>query len=124
MKRKATTLFLFLCALMLVGCTFNIKITQRDVATWANNIYNAQYDDYLSWFEKNAEGKLVLKPNVPEEQKEILAAKKKIFMELQPLLIVYSSYVETGTVPTGTIIGDVEARLVTLVNNLIKEGAK
>ena len=116
--------FLVLCVLALLGCTYNIKITQQDVATWANNIYNAQYDDYLSWFTKNAEGTLVLKPNVPTEQKAILVAKKKIFMELQPLLIVYSSYVETGAVPTGMIIGDVEARLVTLVNTLIKEGAK
>ena len=115
---------LVLCALMLLGCTYNIKLTQKDLATWANNIYNAQYDDYLTSFQKNAEGDLVLKPNVSAEKKKILVAKKKIFVELEPLLLIYSSYVESGTVSTGTIIGNVEARLVTLVNNLIKEGAK
>lgn len=124
MKRKTTTIFMILCLVMLWGCTYNIRITQRDVATWANNIYIAQYDDYLSWFEKSPEGKLVLKPNVPEKQREILAAKKEIFIELQPLLLIYSSYADSGTVPTGVIIADVETRLVQLVNNLIKEGAK
>jgi hypothetical protein len=124
MKRKTTTIFAILAMVMLWGCTYNVNVTQRDVASWANSIYNAQYDDYFTWFEPNAEGKLVLKPGTPEKQKEVLMAKKLIFTELQPLLLIYSSYVESGTVPTGVIITDVEGRIVTLINDLIKEGAK
>jgi hypothetical protein len=109
---------------MLFGCTYNIQITQRDVATWANNIYSAQYDDYLTWFDKQPDESYVLKPNVPEKQIDILVAKKAIFTELEPLLVIYSLYVETGVAPAGTIIVDVEARLVKLVNDLITKGAK
>jgi hypothetical protein len=124
LKQKTTKIFLALCVVMLFGCTYNIQITQRDVATWANNIYSAQYDDYLTWFDKQPDESYVLKPNVPEKQIDILVAKKAIFTELEPLLVIYSLYVETGVAPAGTIIVDVEARLVKLVNDLITKGAK
>jgi len=124
MKRKTTTMFMFLAIVMLWGCTYNVRLTNRDLAAWANNIYIAQYDDYLSWFERNADGKLVLKPDVPEKQKQVLIAKQDIFIDLHPLLMMYSSYVASGTVPTGVVIADVEARLIHLVNDLIQKGAK
>lgn len=124
MKRKTTTVFIILAVVMLWGCTYNLRITQRDVASWANSIYNAQYDDYLTWFTKNADGTYTLKSGTPDKQKEILVAKKVIFTELQPLLIIYSSYVETGVVPTGIIITDIETRIVRLINDLITKGSK
>jgi hypothetical protein len=89
-----------------------------------NAIYNAQYADYKTWFVKDAQGNDVLKPGTPEAQRQVLIRKKQIFTELQPLLITYSEYARTGTVPTGTVIVDVEAKAVKLVNDLIAQGGK
>ena len=132
MKRSASVGVLMLMVMvMLVGCvtpgtpsTETVQITQRDTATWMNSIYNAQYADYLTWFVKDATGKTVIKPGTPEAQKDVLVMKKQIFAELQPLLITYSTYVATGVAPSGTVIADVEARAIQLVNALIMTGGK
>jgi hypothetical protein len=79
--RKINDLLPMILLLMILpmGCaTFDKTITNRDVASWANTIYNAQYDDYLTWFIKQDDGSYVLKPNTPEAQKDILVYKKKI----------------------------------------------
>ena len=118
--------FLMLLPMFFIGgqgcATFDKQITDRDVASWANAIYNAQYDDYLTWFNKQTDGSYVIKPNVSEEQKEILVTKKKIFIELQPLLLIFSEYVQTGVKPTAVLITNVEARIIQLVNDLIEGG--
>jgi hypothetical protein len=105
---------------LLAACTYNVQITQKDTASWMNAIYNAQYADYLSWFEKDSAGVLVLKPGTPEAQRQVLADKKKVFTKLHPLLLIYSEYVNTGIVPAGVLISDVEAAAVTYINELIQ----
>ena len=125
MKRKTITIFMALMLVSLFGCaTFEKQITRRDIASWANSIYIAQYDDYLTWFNQQPDGSYVLKPGTPEKQRVVLVRKKEIFVELQPLLLIYSAYVESGITPVGVIIAGVEARMIALVNDLIKEGAK
>ena len=123
--RKKITVLAFVLVFLLTACaTINIKMTDRDIASWMNSIYNAQYKDYLSWFNKDAQGNYVLKPNVPEAQKEVLRNKKEIFTKLHPLLITYSEYVKTGVVPTGVVIDDVAAQATKYINDLIADGGK
>jgi len=127
MKKSSRAVFaVYMVALIILvnGCTYNLQITTKDTASWMNSIYNAQYNDYLSWFVKDANGNLVVKPDTPDTQKVVLNRKKAIFTKLHPLLITYSEYARTGIVPTGVIITDVEAQAIGYVNDLIAEGGK
>jgi hypothetical protein len=82
-------------------------------------MYNAQYNEYLTWFEKDAEGKYKTKDSVTEKQKEILRIKKRIFTELHPLLEAYSIYASTKSSPKGFDMDLVEDRIVELINRLV-----
>ena len=107
---------------LLIAVTFccacsslNIKKT----SIWMNSMYNAQYNEYLTWFEKDAEGKWKTRDSVTEEQKEILRVKKRIFTELHPLLEAYSIYASTSESPRGFNMDLVEDRIVLLINRLV-----
>lgn len=83
--------------------------TPKEKSTFMNATYNQQYDDYL----------IVSKsPNLTEDQKEILRTKKKVFVEIWPLLKTYSQYAQGGQVPTLML----EAQLMRLLNRLMYEG--
>jgi len=115
---------------LLANCaTLNINLTPKKASAWMNNIYAAQYDEYLTWFDVIGYDKTTNKPiyklkaNVPDKQKEILKVKKVIFTELEPLLKDYSSYAATGI--KTPLIDQVIARAVELVNQLVEmEGDK
>ena len=112
----------------IVSCaTMNVTLNHKQAAAWMNNIYAAQYDDYLTWFDvvgTDVQGKPIykLKANVPEKQKKILKTKKTIFAELQPLLNQYSAYAATG-IKTPLIDTAID-RAVELVNKLIQGGSE
>lgn len=128
LKRKMLFVFVVLC--LVAGCaTVNVQMTKQDLADWMLSIYNSQYADYKTWFvidpvtgvfKLDAQGNAILKPGTPPAQVAILQKKKAVFKEVWPLILTYAEYAKTGTVPAGTVIGDVEARAVTLINDLIR----
>jgi hypothetical protein len=130
LKRKV--IFVLLAVAFLVGCaTVNVQLTKQDLADWMLSIYNSQYADYKTWFvtdpatgdfKLDAQGNAILKPGTPPAQVALLQKKKAIFKEVWPLILTYAEYAKTGTVPAGTVIGEVEARAVTLINDLIRAG--
>jgi len=132
MKTKRNSIFILMLGMMflLANCaTLNINLTPKKASAWMNNIYAAQYDEYLTWFDVIGYDKTTNKPiyklkaNVPDKQKEILKVKKAIFVELEPLLKDYSSYAATGI--KTPLIDQVIARAVKLVNQLVEmEGGK
>ena len=129
--RKNSILILMLGMMFLLAncATLNINLTPKKASAWMNNIYAAQYDEYLTWFDVIGYDKTTNKPiyklkaNVPDKQKEILKVKKAILAELEPLLKDYSSYAATGI--KTPLIDQVIARAVELVDQLVKmEGGK
>ena len=110
--------------MVIANCaTMNINLTPKSASAWMNNIYAAQYDEYLTWFDitgYDADNKPIykLKANVPDKQKEILKVKKVIFTELEPLLKDYSAYAATGE--KTPLIDQAIERAVELVNQLVK----
>lgn len=82
-------------------------------------MYNAQYEEYKTWFEADSEGALKTKASVTEEQKRILRVKKRIFTELHPLLEAYAIYASTSQSPKGFNMDLVEDRIVELINRLV-----
>ena len=120
-----TKISIFVLGIMfLAGCaTMNINLTPKQAAAWMNNIYSAQYDEYLTWFDitgYDADNKPIykLKANVPDKQKGILKVKKPIFKELEPLLKDYSAYAATGI--KTPLIDKAIARAVILVQQLVE----
>lgn len=72
------------------------------------SMYNAQYDDYQL---------TAAIPDLSEDQKEILRTKKEIITEVYPMIQIYISYAESGTIPsveTETLIIQQLNRLLTL----------
>jgi hypothetical protein len=120
--KRLSIILIFIFAL--ASCaTMNINLSPKQAAAWMNNIYSAQYDEYLTWFnvigqDTNNKPIYALKPNVPEKQKQVLKIKKKIFIELEPLLKDYSSYAATGI--KTPFIEKVIARAVLLVQQLVE----
>jgi hypothetical protein len=107
---------LFSCSLFVCACS---QLTAKKTSIWMNSMYNAQYNEYLTWFEADTNGKLRTKASVTEEQKEILRVKKRIFSELHPLLEVYSIYAATAESPRNFDMGLVEDRIIELINRLV-----
>lgn len=105
----------------LVSCaSMNVNLTPKNAAAWMNNIYSAQYDEYLTWFDKITVGDktiYTLKTNVPAKQIEILKVKKQIFIELEPLLLEYSAYAASGQ--KTPLIDRVSQKATALVQRLV-----
>lgn len=120
LNKRIYTLAILLVLITAACATVNVKMTQQDAADWMLSIYNAQYDEYKTWFVPNDKGELVLKPGTPAKQVAILQKKKAIFKEVWPLLMTYAEYAKTGVVPPGVVISEVEARAVLLINNLVR----
>ena len=124
MKRQRLAMVMVICGIFLMGCaTMNVNLTPKQASAWMNNIYAAQYDEYLTWFNQvgvDDNGKPVyeLKANVPEKQIKILQTKKKIFVELEPLLKEYAAYAATGE--KTPLIDQAAKRATALVQQLIE----
>lgn len=118
MRALKFTLIFFL-AIFLAGCTMfqaltkDVKpfaeMTAKEKATLFNKLYKQQYDDYLN---------MAMHPEaLTEDQKTIMRAKKKVFTEIQPLLLEYSDFVLGGLQPTEQL----EKTIIDLLNRI---GAK
>jgi hypothetical protein len=114
---------------LMVGCSYNVQLTKKDASLWMLDIYNAQYEEYKTWFvvdpatgkfAVDKDGNAILKPGTPDKQITILQTKKKIFTEVWPLILIYAQYADTGEVPPGTLISTVEARAINLINELVR----
>ena len=116
MKKTKLILLLIVTVFFLTGCLAeilsNVKsivdMTPKEKATLFNNLYVAQYDDYMQ---------MVTGGVLSEEQKKVLRAKKKALVKVRPLLLQYSNYVAMGLKPTPAL----EAEILKLLNEL---GAK
>ena len=116
MKKTKLILLFMITVFFLAGCLAGIlsdvksivDMTPKEKATLFNKLYVAQYDDYIQMVAVNS---------LSEEQKQILRAKKKALVEVQPLLLQYSNYVAMGLKPTPAL----EAEILKLLNAL---GAK
>ena len=112
--RKILTILLLVVFFLGVSCSMfpNIKsygdMTTKEKATLFNRLYVEQYDDYVQ---------MAAMGNLSEEQKQIMRAKKNIFIKVQPLLLEYSNYAATGKLNTPGL----EAEILKLLNEL---GAK
>ena len=121
--RSYNRLPIFVCMVLVLftACaTMNVNLNPKQAASWMNNIYAAQYDEYLTWFDKSeVTGKITytLKPNVSEKQVQILKIKKKVLTELEPLLKEYSAYAASGN--KTPLIDKVIERAVILVQQLV-----
>ena len=82
------------------------EMTPKELSTWANGIYNAQYDNYEI---------LAARTDLTEDYKVMLRKKKEILTELWPYLKLYTGYVDSGAVPTA----ELEAKIIGLVDRLI-----
>lgn len=108
---------ILLVVLLLCACS---HLTVKKTSIWMNSMYNAQYNEYITWFEADATGELRTKASVTERQKEILRVKKRIFTELHPLLEAYSIYASTSQSPKNFNMELVEDRIVELINRLVR----
>ncbi len=67
------------------------EMTPQEKAVWMLSVYTSQYDDYKLQ---------VVKPDLSDDQKNILREKKKALTEVYPLIELYIGYVDTGALPT------------------------
>ncbi len=134
MKRALRRSWMVLLVLALsVGCAnMNVEMTQEKASVWMNSIYFFQYDRYLNQVlrpdlpsEVMAEVKAdpakitsgMMRTDLTDEEKKVLRAKRKILVELHPLLLAYAGYVKNGQIPPE----EISARAMQLVTLLAKE---
>lgn len=112
-------LVLMVLSVALVGCaTTNIDMTPKKLAILANETYVKQYDDYMSFFVKNADGEWVVKQGVSEDQKEILRKRKNILMDLDRLTDILNTYIMIGYLPADETIPAIETEIIKLIREL------
>lgn len=114
MKRKlyiSVAIMILLC----FACTANMTMkpwseqTPKDRLTWMLGIYNAQDRDYRA---------MSAMSNLTDAQKKVLQSKKKIMVQVYPLIDVYRVTVEAG----GTPSHDTEQTILNLLNQLTAVG--
>jgi len=125
-KRKIALLFI----LALVCCSCS-HLTPAQRVLWGLNVYQAQYDEYLSLVinpNLDAETKAYLRehpdeiegnylnPDLSEETKKMLRVKKEILIQLKPLVIMATEYQQTGKLPPD----EVQTKLTGLINRLVE----
>lgn len=135
-RTKLLVLVLVLVAFVFVGCQNNIKtpdeMTPKEKAAFFLSMYNKQFDGYLDtiidpalpFAEREAlkesikDGAVLpadkMNPNLTNEQKDILRTKKEIMTEVYPLISLYTSYAESGSVPSA----ETETQIISLLDRL------
>jgi len=124
--RKAS--LCLLVALLFASCS--TKLTPQQQVLWALNVYNAQYDLYLdqvidpgiveedrNMLKENPEliTSDMIRPDLSEEQREILREKKKVLIELHPIILTILELRSSG----GELNAATQDRLTLLINRLI-----
>lgn len=121
----------------LLGCTQNgqrtfTQMSPTERSVWMMGIYNSQFDDYLDqvidpsipYTQREQIKKDIIEgeglsdqhvnPNLTEAQTELLRTKRRILIQLHPLMRLYVEYVRSGIAPTP----DLENEIVNLINRL------
>ena len=108
----AIVLFLFVAA-FLIGCPAPgtqlksiSEMTPKERATWFLSVYNKQFKDTKAMAER---------PDLTEDQKEVVRAKKKILAEVKPYLGIYIAAVDDGKLPAR----ETEDKIIALLNDLM-----
>jgi hypothetical protein len=100
---------LFLAACVTSGQKDGLKsfseMTHKERATWMMGIYNSQARDYKA---------MVARTDLTNEQKDILRKKKSIMTQVWPMINTYTTYINSGAVPTK----EVEDQIIKLINDL------
>ena len=81
------------------------EMTPKEKATWMMGIYNSQAKDYKE---------MIKRPNLTNDQKQVLRNKKEVAKKIWPLLNTYRTYVNSGAVPTR----QTEDQIIGLINEL------
>ena len=107
MKRKSIYLFLFFLVLACasIGVKSIDQMSGKERATFFMNIYNSQVADYRA---------LVAMGNLTEDQKEILRIKRRIMVEVYPLIETYNVWVDNNAQPSV----ELEAQIIDLLNRM------
>jgi len=101
-KISAAVLVLFL----FVGCA-QLSLTPKQTILWALNVYNAQYDLYVEQ---------AAKPDLTEDEKEILRVKKTVLVDLEHALNLATADIQAGV----TVDDEVQEDIKYLVNRLLE----
>jgi hypothetical protein len=113
-KNRITGLFVIIILMFLAGCIGGTntegpkridEMTSKEKATWFMGVYNAQDKDYRN---------VVARPNLTNDQKEILRKKKEIMIQVYPMIKAYGIYVDSGAIPTKAT----EDQIIYLINDL------
>ena len=89
------------------------EMTPKERATFFMAVYNDQAENYKT---------LTLDPTVlSDEQKQILRAKKKIMVEVYPLIALYTTYVDSGAMPDEAMEKQIIGYLDRLAQTVIEQ---
>ena len=107
----------FMLLIALIGFTqgcASVRLTPEQTALYSVSVYNDEYNRYIADFVhpdytveqvKTLQGdpsKLILEmmnPDLTQEQRESLQLRKKILVELHPLVNITKKKMQTGTLP-------------------------
>lgn len=95
------------CATMQSQKSFS-EMTTKEKTVYIMSMYNKQYDEYLSLYQKGAH---------TEAEKELLRTKYDLLKEIHPYIAIYVNYSDTGEVPSEVI----EKKLIDLINQTIQK---
>lgn len=117
--RSAGMFLILMFFIVVIGCS---QITPKKQLTMMYGTYNSQYTQYMTdtGYTLNEKGEWIktFSPVYTEDQKKILRQKKKILVQMYPLVKVYDSMV-VGTVPYSATT---EQELMNLIDELVKLG--
>ena len=104
-RRLFMKLFIAVIVFALATACATPPATPKEKAVWMMGIYNRQFDDYEA---------MVARPDLTDAQKDILRQKKKVLVEVKPLIAAYDGYVQQGAAPSPQL----EAQITDLLNQL------
>jgi len=122
MKTKSKIFGMLIVVLMIAACSLHYTMTAKKVAIWANNVYSAQYDDYLAFFEPKTPGdppdQWIVKDNVSAEQRKVLAKKYEYLEDMEEAKNAINTFIAIGYMPEGKTLESLEREIVNLVRKL------
>ncbi len=112
MRKNIFILFIAFLLLVPYGCMHKegslkpfSEMSPMEKATFFMSVYNSQAEDYKA---------MVAKPNLTNDQKQVLRNKKKLLSEVYPLIGAYTTYVDAGAMPDAAT----EAAIMEIINQL------
>lgn len=87
------------------------EMTPKQKAAWMMSSYSDQYDDYLA--------KVAL-PNLSNEEKQVLRAKKKVLTTIYPLIQAYDMAVASDRPPTEESTAEIMKLIADLASMVVR----